>query len=358
VRPALPLFCYALAVAWCVPPCLARLTSRGVSAPLGLAAWLCAMGSALAAAGLAIQFLFRTMGADWPSLTRALCRSAAGNACTPVVYRSALYELGVAAVALAVTAAAALALWRYGRRVQRAGRRSREHARVARIAGRALPGTGALVLDDLRPAAYCVPGRTLARTGPIVVTSGALAVLDATQLAAVLAHERAHLAARHHAIVTATRALTAAFPAVPLFTAGAAEVARLTEMSADDAAARHAGRGPLAAALVAIATATPVPTAALAPPNPQYPSNPQHPPNPQYPPHTPSSPSGPPHTSQISLGSGVPGSLAAAGYAVPARVERMLRPPARPLLRAAVGLGLAAMLAALILLPAVLAVTG
>jgi Zn-dependent protease with chaperone function len=304
MRPALLLAGYALLVAWCLPPWLARLTSRGVSAPLGLAAWLCAMGSVLAAAGLAIQFLFRTIGADWPSLTRALCRSVAGTACTPVVYRSALYELGVTAVALAVTVAAALALWRYGRRVQRAGRRSREHAEVALVAGRALAGTGAVVLDDPRPAAYCVPGRVLAGTGPIVLTSGALAVLDAPQLAAVLAHERAHLAARHHAIVTATRGLTAAFPAVPLFTRGAAAVARLTEMSADDAAARRAGRGPVAAALLAIAT-----------------------------------------------GKAVPGvALSAADLAVPARVERMIQ-PTRPLFRLTVAVALAAVLAALVLVP-------
>jgi Zn-dependent protease with chaperone function len=312
MRTALLLCGYALLVAWCLPPWLARLTSRGVSAPLGLAAWLCAMGSALAAAGLAIQFLFRTIGADWSSLTRALCRSVAGSACTPVVYRSALYELGVTVVALAVTVAAALALWRYGRRVQRAGRRSREHAEVARVAGRALAGTGALMLDDPRPAAYCVPGRLLAGTGPIVLTSGALAVLDAPQLAAVLAHERAHLAGRHHAIVTATRGLTAAFPAVPLFTRGTAQVARLAEMSADDAAARRAGRGPLAAALLAIAT-----------------------------------------------GKAVPGvALSAADLAVPARVERMIQ-PARPLRQAVVALALGTLLAALVLLPAALvAVTG
>jgi Zn-dependent protease with chaperone function len=311
MRPALALFCYALAVAWCLPPWLARLTARGVSAPLGLAAWLCAMGSALVAAGLGILFLLRTVTADWPSLTRALCRSVAGTACTPVVYRSALYELGVAAVALAVTVAAAFAVWRYGRRVQRAGRRSREHAEVARIAGRALPGTGALVLDDPRPAAYCVPGRALAGTGAIVLTSGALAVLDAPQLAAVLAHERAHLAGRHHAIVTATRGLTAALPAVPLFTRGETEVARLAEMAADDAAARRAGRPLLAAALLAMGTGNAVPTAAIRP------------------------------------------GLPAAGYAVPARVERMLH-PARPLVQAIVGLALAAVLATVILLPAVL----
>lgn len=311
MRPALLLFCYALAVAWCVPPWLARLTASGASARLGLAAWLGAMGSALAAAGLGILFLFRTVRADWPSLTRALCQSVAGSACTPVVYRSALYELCVTAVALAVTVAAALALWRYGRRVQRAERRSREHAEVARITGRALADTGAVVLDDPRPAAYCVPGRALAGRGPIVVTSGALAVLDPSQLAAVLAHERAHLAARHHAIVTATRGLTAALPAVPLFTRGAREVARLAEMSADDAAARRAGRGPVAAALLAMATASAVPTAALRP------------------------------------------GLQAAGYAVPARVERMLA-PARPALHAIVSLALAAVLSAVVALPAAL----
>ena len=78
----------------------------------------------------------------------------------------------------------------------------------------------------------------------------------------MLAHERAHLAGRHHAIVTATRGLTAAFPAVPLFTRGEAEVARLAEMTADDAPARRAGRRPLTAALLAIGTGNAVPTAA------------------------------------------------------------------------------------------------
>ena len=31
MRPALALFGYALAVSWCLPPLLARLTGRGVS---------------------------------------------------------------------------------------------------------------------------------------------------------------------------------------------------------------------------------------------------------------------------------------------------------------------------------------
>jgi Zn-dependent protease with chaperone function len=144
------------------------------------------------------------------------------------VYRSALYEAGVAALAALVTIVAAVALWRYARRTQRARTRSRAHAEAALLAGRALPGTGAVVLDDPRPAAYCVAGRPAA----IVVTSGALAVLDPPQLAAVLAHERAHLAHRHHLLATVTRGLAAAFPGVPLFQRGIAEVARLTEMAA------------------------------------------------------------------------------------------------------------------------------
>jgi Zn-dependent protease with chaperone function len=306
MRPALALFGYALAVSWCLPPLLTGLTARGVSARLGLAAWLSAMASALVAAGLGIQSLFRTIAADWPSLTQAVCRSMAGSACTPVVYRSALYELGVAAAAILATLAAVVALWRYGRRTQRARTRTRAHAQAALLAGRPLPGTGAVVLDDPRPAAYCVPGRPAA----IVLTSGALAVLDDAQLAAVLAHERAHLSERHHAAVLVTRGLAAAFPGVPLFTRGVTEVARLAEMSADDAAARRTGRTTLVAALLSIGTGIAVPAAALG--------------------------------------------LAAAGYAVPARVERMLR-PARPVRDAFCGLALAVAATTAAIMPAVLA---
>ncbi len=54
MRPALLVFLYALAVAWLVPALLTRLTAHGISARLGLAAWLTAMLSALSASGLII----------------------------------------------------------------------------------------------------------------------------------------------------------------------------------------------------------------------------------------------------------------------------------------------------------------
>jgi Zn-dependent protease with chaperone function len=294
---ALALLGYAACAAWCVPALLAPLTRRGVSVRAGLAAWLTAMASVLVSAVVAIEFSFRTVAADWPQLTRALCRSVAGGACTPAVYGSDLYQAGVIVLAASLALAGAAAAWRYGRRVQRSRTQTRSHARAALLVGHAIAGQARTVmLDDPRPAAYCVAGRPAA----IVVTSGALAVLDPPQLRAVLAHEGAHLAHRHHALATVTRGLAAAFPGVPLFTRGAAEVARLTEMAADDTAARASGRPALVTALIAIATGAAVSSTAV------------------------------PGTGI--LDAAVPsGAMAAAARAVPDRVERLLRPssPAR-----------------------------
>ena len=294
---ALALLGYAASAAWWAPALLAPLTRRGVSVRAGLAAWLTAMASVLVSAAVAIQFSVRTVAADWPQLTQALCRSVAGSACTPEVYGSALYQAGVMVLAASLTLAGVVAAWRYGRRVRRSRAQTRSHARAALLVGHAIGDEARTVmLDDPRPAAYCVAGRPAA----IVVTSGALAVLDPPQLRAVLAHEDAHLAHRHHALATVTRGLAAAFPGVPLFTRGAAEVARLTEMAADDTAARASGRPALVAALIAIATGAAVSSADI--------------------------------PGADSPGAAVPaGAMAAASRAVPDRVERLLRPssPAR-----------------------------
>jgi Zn-dependent protease with chaperone function len=297
----LALLGYAACAAWCVPALLTPLTRRGVSVRAGLAAWLTAMVSVLVSAVIAIQWSIRTAAADWPRLTQALCRSVAGGACTPEVYRSALYQTGVATLAVLLTLLSAVALWRYGRRVQRSRRQTRAHAEAARLVGRSLTGNAAgsgarghaktVVLDDPRPAAYCVAGRPAA----IVLTSGALDVLDPSQLGAVLAHECAHLAHRDHFLHTLTQGLAAALPGVPLFSQGAAEVARLTEMSADDTAARSTGRSALVAALLAIATGAAFPTSGIPAARAQDATVPR-------------------------------GALAAAAQAVPARVERLLHP--------------------------------
>jgi Zn-dependent protease with chaperone function len=262
---ALLVFGYALAVAWSVPVLLTRLTRHGVSARPGLAAWLTAMASVLASAGAAVALLAGAAVAGWSRLAEAVCRSVTGRACTPVVYRGAVFEVPLGAAALAAALTAIVLAWRYGRGMRRAGQQARAHAEAARITGRRLPmkgegGGATVVLDAPQPAAYCVPGRPAA----IVLTSGALAVLDRAQLGAVLAHERAHLAGRHHLLISLSRGLAASFPRVPVFTRGPAEVARLAEMCADDAAARRTGRPALLSALLAMGTGTAVPAAALA----------------------------------------------------------------------------------------------
>ena len=312
---AFALLGYAIAAAWCAPALLAPLTGNAATVRPALAAWLSAMASVLASAALGAAIVAQTGAADWPTLTRLLCRGVAGTACTPQAYGSALYQAGVAILAVLITVAALAALWRYGRRTQRAVTKTRLHARAALLAGRELAGTGAVVLDDPRPAAYCVAGRPAA----IVVTSGALAVLDKSQLAAVLAHERAHLVGRHHLLATLTRGLTAAFPGVPLFARGADEVTQLAELAADGMAARCAGRHALVAALLAMATGNAVPGASVAGPVPV-----------------------------------ARGALAAASYAVPARVERLLRPPA-PGMAAMFGLVLTVVSGVFLLLPVALA---
>jgi Zn-dependent protease with chaperone function len=239
--PALGVFGCAIAMAWVLPLPLGRLCRDGVSPRLGLAAWLTAITSVLALALAALGLLARTAIGGWPSFARTVCESVTTGVCPPAVYRSAAYELGLAAVAFTGGITLIVLGCRYGRSLRRASVSTREHAAAARIVGRRAGGGNApFVLDATRPAVYCVPGRP----PTIVLTTGALAVLEPEQLAAVLAHERAHLAGRHHLLLAVTRSLAAVAPAVPLFARGTAEVARLAEMRADDAAARRPGGGP------------------------------------------------------------------------------------------------------------------
>jgi Zn-dependent protease with chaperone function len=260
VKPAALVFVYAVVVAWGAPVLLAPLTARGLSAKLGIAAWMAAMMSAVAAATAAVCLLVSGAIAGWGGLAEVICRSVAGHACAATVYTSAAFESGLAAVAVVATLAALALGWRYGRSVQRSRQQSAAHAQAARIVGNRLPGhSPAVVLDSEQPAAYCVAGRPSA----IVLTTGALELLDPAQLGAVLAHERAHLSGRHHLLIALGKGLAVVFPGVPIFARGTDHVARLAEMSADDEAARQAGARTLLGALLALGTGAAVPATAL-----------------------------------------------------------------------------------------------
>ncbi|MFB7449180.1 M56 family metallopeptidase [Streptomyces sp. NPDC056194] len=136
------------------------------------------------------------------------------------------------------------------RRLARARRMRTRHAGVLRLVGRYDATLRATVLDDDRPAVYCLPGRSRR----VVVSSGAVHALTPAQLGAALAHERAHISGRHHLLVAAAEAFAAVFPHLPLARHGGSAVPLLLEMAADDRALRRCTRDALATALYALAS--------------------------------------------------------------------------------------------------------
>jgi Zn-dependent protease with chaperone function len=119
---------------------------------------------------------------------------------------------------------------------------------------------GALVLDHPAAAAYCVPGLR----SKIVVSAGALKLLGPAELAAVLAHERAHLRERHDLVLLPFTALRRAFPRSRTCAEAYREVALLVEMLADDSALRSRPARELVSALVRVGTAGQVSVGTLA----------------------------------------------------------------------------------------------
>lgn len=108
--------------------------------------------------------------------------------------------------------------------------RSRAHRTLARLS---LTGTVAVLPDEV-PYAYALPGSP----GRIMVSSAMLACLTTAEQQALLAHERAHLAGRHHRLLLAAQLAGCANPLLrPLRTA----IAYSTERWADEEAADHTG---------------------------------------------------------------------------------------------------------------------
>lgn len=102
--------------------------------------------------------------------------------------------------------------------------------------------------------AFCLPGRG----GRIVISTAAERELDDVQLAAVLAHERAHLRGRHHVLVQVTHVMARAIPLAPLRLLHQ-QSRTLVEMVADDRACRVTSREALVGALLRLSSRVPGP---------------------------------------------------------------------------------------------------
>jgi Zn-dependent protease with chaperone function len=129
--------------------------------------------------------------------------------------------------------------------------RQRQRALLSLLAHGDPKVPGALVVDYPAAAAYCLPGLRSA----IVISAGTLDLLDSAELAAVLAHERAHLRERHDLVLLPFVALLNGFAWSPVVRKAHQAVALLIEMHADDMARRHRPARELATALLRVGAA-------------------------------------------------------------------------------------------------------
>jgi beta-lactamase regulating signal transducer with metallopeptidase domain len=133
------------------------------------------------------------------------------------------------------------------------GARRRQRELLALLAHGDPKVPGALVIDYPTAAAYCLPGIR----SQIVVSAGTLDLLGPAELTAVLAHERAHVRARHDLVLIPFTSLRRTFPRSRVIAQSYRTVALLVEMMADDRALRVRGllRRELATALLRFGTA-------------------------------------------------------------------------------------------------------
>lgn len=279
-------------------PFLARSRWPARAPGLGIAAWLALTGSAVASVVLGGLALLAGTVPVSTNLARLL-------AACDMALRARYAHPGGAVLAGAGAVLAAVVsgrvAWCLARTLAAAALARRRHRRGLALVGRPDTRLGAVVVDHPEPAAWCLPGA--GRT--VVLTSAVVRELDGAQLAAIMAHERAHQRGRHHLLVGLSGSLATAFPRVRAFRLAHEQVARLAEMAADDAAVSAVPRLTVAGALLAVA--------------------------------------GP---------SAMAGALGAGGTATAARIRRLIAAPA-PLSRAATTIGALAV-TALVLVPLVL----
>jgi beta-lactamase regulating signal transducer with metallopeptidase domain len=209
---------------------------------LALWAWHANAGTVMAASCLAavsaLMHLDHLVGPAWRVCLDAM-QGAHGTG-GQVGAAVGLVLLGVVTVRLAASC------WKVGQSTR--SERGRQRL-MLRSAGRRDARLQATVVAHERPAAFVLPGRH----SEIVVTTAAVRLLSPAELAAVLAHERAHARGHHSMLRNVAHVLHRAFPRLPVFRHGAREVARLVEVCADDTAVRRHRRIDLARALVAMA---------------------------------------------------------------------------------------------------------
>ena len=204
----------------------------------------------------------------WQAVTLAAVLSAIGVILAgPEELVRATGEGAIAALVAALAVAAVVVarlLWCLGGVMYRSRARRERHRTLVDLLDRAERRADLTaevrVLDGPVPVAYCLPGRS----PRVVVSDGALRLLTAEQIGAVIAHEQAHLRGRHELVTESFTAFHRAVPRPLRSRAPLDAIHLLLEMLADDAARRQYGAEPLRAALAAMGPATGAPPEELA----------------------------------------------------------------------------------------------
>lgn len=235
------------------PSALPRWESARRRPLIGLVVWYMVSWSAVVFAALAGAFL------AVPSLIDVARLPTGWHACLVAIEGLEHPTVRVlAGAALALLIARVIGCATHTTWVNR--RRRARHRLVLSLVAQPDNTLGACVVCDAEPVVYCLPGPD---GGTVVFTSAAVERLSASQRAAVVAHERAHLRGRHHLLLASAGLLAAAFPRVRVFGVALEQVAQLVEMHADDVAARGHGRRSVAEALLVLSDIG-VPPAVLA----------------------------------------------------------------------------------------------
>lgn len=235
-----------------------RIAAWPNTAPrLAIAAWQALAASvllALSASGLALAGTLPHVSDDLAKLVDLCASNLQHGYESPTSAISAYFGVAVFLSIFVRTAWCSI-------RAARGDRRERNaRVTVLDLVGRPDVLPGALVLDHAAPYAFCIGGRR----HRVVVTRGLLATLGDRELAAVLAHESAHLRQRHHIALLVCRALFGTLaPVFPAFRRAMPAARLYAELSADDCARKRVGTHALRSALATLACG-PAPSGALA----------------------------------------------------------------------------------------------
>jgi Zn-dependent protease with chaperone function len=241
--------------AWIGPVALTRAGWTDREPVLGLLMWQALVGAVLLCCALALAL---SLSAAWPAAHALLFTGAPRSVAAAYGIIWARQWVAAGAVLLAVGGFRTFLALDSEFRGQRAWRRRRARELTDRApqlpraleaaAGRRAPHERErlVVLENSSAEAWSLPGPA----AHLVVTTGALQRLGDRELAAVLAHERGHVRARHHWLLQCAQALASAFPGARIFIDFRDETGRLVELAADDTASRRHGRLATALALV------------------------------------------------------------------------------------------------------------